>query len=156
MDLSTIATLAQATGCPIGLSDHSMGTTAPVVAVTLGACFIEKHFTLSRADGGVDSHFSLEPAEFEALVRDVRRAEAMIGTPRFGGGTAEEGNIVFRRSLYVVEDVPAGGTLTERNVRSIRPGHGLSPSFLEQVLGRRAPRAIARGTALSWDLLTDG
>jgi len=156
MHLSTIGTLAQVSGCPVGLSDHSMGTTAPVVAVALGACFVEKHFTLSRADGGVDSHFSLEPAEFAALVRDVRRAEAMIGTPRFGGGTAEEGNIVFRRSLYVVEDIPAGGTLTTRNLRSIRPGYGLPPSLLDQMLGRRVRRDVARGTAMSWDLVTDG
>ncbi len=155
MHLATMPLLAQALGCPVGLSDHSLGTVAPVVAVTLGACMIEKHFTLSRADGGVDSHFSLEPEEFRALVRDVRRAEAMLGSPGFGPGLAEEGSIVFRRSLYVVEDVKPGETLTPANVRSIRPGFGLSPRFLPLVLGRRVRHQLSRGTPLSWDLLLD-
>jgi pseudaminic acid synthase len=151
MQLSTIPLLARIAGCPAGLSDHSLGTTAAVVAVTLGACVIEKHFTLSRADGGVDSHFSLEPAEFKQLVEDVRRTEAMIGMPEFGPGTEEEGSKVFRRSLYVVEDVRQGEELTPKNVRSIRPGYGMSPRHLDLVIGKRATRAIARGTPLSWD-----
>lgn len=155
MNLRTIPALARDTDCLIGLSDHSMGTEAPVVAVALGACMIEKHFTLNRADGGVDNHFSLEPAEFRRMVDDVRRAEAMLGRPTFGGGTAEEGSRVFRRSLYVVTDVAAGETLTRDNVRSIRPGYGLAPRFLPEVLGRRAKRDLERGTAVSWDLLSD-
>ena len=156
MDLATLQTLATETGCLVGLSDHSTGTTAPVVAVTLGACFIEKHFTLSRADGGVDSHFSLEPAEFAALVRDVRRAEAMVGKPGFGPGVAEEGSVVFRRSLYVVRDVRRGDVLTAEHVRSIRPGYGLAPRFLDRVIGRRAVRDAQRGSPVTWDLVGEG
>ena len=153
MQLATIPALAQATGCLVGLSDHSLGTVAAVVAVTLGACFVEKHLTLRRSDGGVDSGFSLEPQEFRTLVGDVRRAESMVGTPTFGPGVAEEGNVVFRRSLYVVEEVPEGGVFDERNVRSIRPGYGLSPRYLAQVLGHRAARAVSRGTPMTWDLV---
>lgn len=155
MHLATIPVLAQATGCVVGVSDHSLGTTAPIVAVSLGACFIEKHLTLRRADGGVDSHFSLEPSEFATLIREVRRAEAMIGRPNFGAGVAEEGNIAFRRSLYVVRDVAAGELFTPQNVKSIRPGFGLSPRFLDVIVGRRARRPVEQGTALSWELLLD-
>jgi N-acetylneuraminate synthase len=153
MHLATIPELSRRMQCPVGLSDHSLGTTAPVVAVALGACFVEKHLTLRRADGGVDSHFSLEPAEFADLVRDVRRAEAMLGRPTFGAGAAEEGNIAFRRSLYVVRDVAAGESLTPDNVRSIRPGFGLAPRHRNAVLGSRAVRAAQAGTPVSWDLL---
>jgi N-acetylneuraminate synthase len=156
MNLSTIPVLAATLACPVGLSDHSLGTAAAVVAVSLGACLIEKHFTLSRADGGVDSHFSLEPAEFESLVRDVRRAEAMLGAPTFGAGVAEEGSVVFRRSLYITDDVREGEVLTPRNVRSIRPGFGLSPRYLDVVLGKRVRRAVARGTPVTWDLISHG
>lgn len=153
MHLATIPVLRDSLGCHVGLSDHSLGTVAPVVAVTLGACFIEKHFTLDRGAGGPDSHFSLEIPEFRALVADVRRAEAMRGVPTFGPGTAEEGSVQFRRSLYVVADVRAGEQLTADNVRSIRPGFGLSPQFLDVVLNRRVSRDVPRGTALSWDHL---
>jgi pseudaminic acid synthase len=154
MSLATIPTLAAATECLVGLSDHSLGTVAPVIAVTLGACVVEKHLTLSRSDGGVDSHFSLEPQEFRELVEGVRKGQQMIGTPRFGAGVAEEGMTVFRRSLYVVSDVEAGEPLTRANVRSIRPGQGLSPCYLDLVLGRKATRAIARGTPLDWTHIT--
>ena len=154
MQLATIPALAASTGCMVGLSDHSMGTVAPIVAVTLGACVIEKHFTLSRANGGPDSHFSLEPDEFRQLVHQVRQAERMMGEPGFGPGVAEEGSLVFRRSLYVVADVAAGEALTRANVRSIRPGNGLSPSYFDLVLGRKATRAIARGTPLEWNHIT--
>ena len=140
-------------GCPVGLSDHSLGAVAPIVAVALGAVMIEKHFTLSRADGGVDSHFSLEPEEFATLVRDVRRAEAMTGRPSFGAGAAEEGSVAFRRSLYVTADVAAGEVLTGQNVRSVRPGHGLAPRYASLVYGRRATRAAIMGTALTWELV---
>jgi len=156
MNLRSLPLLSAAVGAPAGLSDHSMGTTASIVAVAFGAVLIEKHVTLSRADGGVDSHFSLEPAEFAALVRDVRRAEAMRGEPILGPGVGEEGSIVFRRSLYVVERIEAGDCFTERNVRSIRPGHGLSPRYREEILGKRATRAIARGTPLTWELVERG
>jgi pseudaminic acid synthase len=153
MNLATIPLLAQVTGCPVGLSDHSRGTVAPVVAVTLGACLVEKHLTLRRADGGVDSGFSLEPGEFRALVCGVRQAEAMMGEARFGPGVAEEGNATLRRSLYVVEDVPEGGLFTEQNIRSIRPGFGLAPRYLDLILGRRALRPIGRGTPMRWEFL---
>lgn len=153
MNLLTIQTLAREFDCLVGLSDHSLGTTAPVVAVSLGASVVEKHFTLSRGDGGVDSRFSLEPAEFRELVRDVRRAEAMVGASRFGPGLEEGGSLAIRRSLYVVEDVRTGETLSHANVRSIRPGLGLSPRHMEAVIGRRAAEDIPRGTPLSWDVL---
>jgi pseudaminic acid synthase len=154
MNLSTIRVLEQAFGCPVGLSDHSTGTVAPVVAVTLGACFIEKHFTLSRADGGVDSHFSLEPAEFREMVDAVRRAEAMVGVPTFRTMSVEEQNLVFRRSLFIVADIAAGEPFTAENVRSIRPGNGLHTRYIGDVLGRIAARDIARGTPLAWELIT--
>jgi pseudaminic acid synthase len=153
MNLMTIPLLASTFGCPVGLSDHSLGTGAAIVAVTLGACLIEKHFTLSRSNGGVDSHFSLEPSEFRLLVQEVRRAEAMMGKASFGPGVAEEENVALRRSLYVVEDVPEGGLFTERNVRSIRPGLGLAPRYLEMIIGRRAVRPIGRGTPMKWEFL---
>lgn len=154
MNLATIPVLAAITGAPVGLSDHSMGTVAPVVAVTLGACFIEKHFTLSRADGGVDSHFSIEPAELRSLVADVRRAEAMVGKPTFGPGEAEGGSLVFRRSLYAVSDIKAGEVLTEAHVRAIRPGYGLSPRYLGLILGKRAVRDLPRGSRIDWDVIS--
>ncbi|MFQ5890818.1 MAG: pseudaminic acid synthase [Gemmatimonadota bacterium] len=153
MHLSTIPFLAEFTGCPVGLSDHTLGSVAPVVAVALGACLIEKHFTLSRDGGGVDSHFSLEPEEFRRMVTEVRRAEAALGRPTFGPGRAEMESIVFRRSLFVVEDVREGEPLTRENVRSIRPGYGLPPRYLDVVLGARARRGIERGTPLTWDLM---
>lgn len=156
MNLRSLPLLAAASGCPVGLSDHSLGTTAPVVAVTLGACLVEKHLTLARADGGVDSHFSLEPAELRALVRDLRRAEAMLGETRFGPGSEEAGNVTFRRSLYAVEDVAAGELFDERNVRSIRPGCGLAPRYYDVVLGKRASCDVPRGTALRWEHLGGG
>lgn len=153
MQLASIGALAAATGCPVGLSDHSLGTTAGVVAVALGACMIEKHMTLSRADGGVDAAFSIEPDEFEHLVTEVRRVEAMVGSGGFGKGSVEEGNAVFRRSLYVVADMEEGEPFTAANLRSIRPGYGLAPQHLRFVLGRRATREIKRGTRLSWDVV---
>jgi pseudaminic acid synthase len=154
MDLATIPALAAATGRPVGLSDHSLGVTAAVVAVTLGACLVEKHFTLDRAGKGVDSHFSLEPHEFRELVRGVRRAELMLGDVRFGPGAAEETNIVFRRSLYIVDDIREGEIFTERNVRSIRPGFGLPPRHLDLILGRRAKCDLKRGTPVRWSHVT--
>lgn len=153
MNLASIPVLKEALNCPVGLSDHSLGWTAPVVAVTLGACMIEKHFTLSRQAGGVDSHFSLEPGELEELVENVRRAEEMMGRAKFGPGKQEMESLRFRRSLYVVQHVDTGEKFTEENVRSIRPGFGLSPRYRDVVLGRRANRSIDRGTPLSWDLV---
>jgi pseudaminic acid synthase len=150
MRLASIPVLESTVRSPVGLSDHSMGATAAIVAVTLGACLIEKHLTLSRADGGVDSHFSAEPREFASMVNEVRRAEAMASESGFGLGVAEEGMVIYRRSLYVVRDVAAGERFTPETVRSIRPGYGLPPRFLDLVLTARARRDIAAGTPLSW------
>ncbi|MGE0552372.1 MAG: pseudaminic acid synthase [Gemmatimonadales bacterium] len=153
MALRAMRRLAALGGGPIGLSDHSEGIVAPIAAVALGAAMIEKHFTLARNEGGVDAHFSLEPAEFRALAKAVRRAELMLRNEVVGPGLAESGSVVFRRSLFVVEDLAEGDLITERHIRSIRPGHGLAPRHLDQLIGRRAARAAARGTPTSWDLI---
>lgn len=152
-NVRTIPHLRQLFGCEVGLSDHTMGVGAAVAAVALGASVIEKHFTLCRADGGVDSAFSLEPEEMQSLVVETERAWQALGGVSYGAGKAEQKSLAFRRSLYVVEDVPAGGTLTAQNVRAIRPGFGLPPKYLEMVLGKTAKRALKRGTPVSWDLL---
>jgi N-acetylneuraminate synthase len=153
MNLRTIPHLAEAFGVPAGLSDHTLGIAVPVAAVALGACVIEKHLTLSRATPGPDSAFSLEPHEFKAMVDAVRAAEQALGRVSYGVGPEEAKSRVFRRSLYVTADVKAGEIFTEANVRSIRPGHGLPPKFLPEVLGRRAERGLAAGTPLGWDAL---
>jgi pseudaminic acid synthase len=154
MNLRTIPHLAQAFGVPVGLSDHTMGTAVPVAAVALGARIIEKHFTLSRSDSGPDSAFSLEPHEFKAMVDAVRTAEKALGEVSYGVSADEQKSRVFRRSLFVVKDVRAGEALTADNVRSIRPGHGLPPKSLPEVLGRSVARDVERGTPLSWDLIS--
>ena len=153
MNLRTIPHLAEAFGVPVGLSDHTLGIAVPVAAVALGACIIEKHFTLSRAEPGPDSAFSLEPAEFRAMVDAVRVAEKALGSVHYGLCREDFSSLAFRRSLFVVQDVKAGEMLTADNVRSIRPGHGLAPKFFHAVMGRRASGDIARGTPLRWDLL---
>ncbi|MFN3648004.1 MAG: pseudaminic acid synthase [Armatimonadota bacterium] len=154
MNLRTIPHLAKAFGVPVGLSDHTLDLAVPVAAVTLGACILEKHFTLSRADGGPDSAFSLEPDEFRATVAAIRAAEKALGQVQYGVAEREARNRVFRRSLFVVQDVAQGEELTAENVRSIRPGYGLHTRYLEHVLGRRASQDIPRGTPLSWDLVS--
>lgn len=153
MNLSAIPHLAATFGLPVGLSDHTLGIAVPVVAVALGAAAIEKHYTLRRADGGPDAAFSLEPEELRAMIEQVRVAERAIGSVKYGAGDAERGNVMFRRSLFVVEGVKAGEEFTHENVRSIRPGNGLPPKHLPEVLGRRAARDIERGTPLSWHLV---
>jgi N-acetylneuraminate synthase len=150
-NLRVLPVMAEVFGTAVGFSDHTNGTAAAVAAVALGACIIEKHLTLSRADGGPDAAFSLEPDEFKTMVADCRLAHAARGHGRLERATAEDGLMVFRRSLYAVEDIAAGEEFTERNVRSIRPSYGLPPKFLPEVLGRPARRALARGTPLSWD-----
>jgi pseudaminic acid synthase len=155
MNLRTIPEMARRFGVPVGLSDHTMGIAAPVAAVALGACIIEKHLTLSRAIPGPDSAFSLEPHEFKAMVEAVRTAEEALGEAHFGASKKEEASKVFRRSLFVVENVKQGAVFTEANVRSIRPGHGLHTRHLGEVLGKRAMRDIERGTPLSWDLVVN-
>jgi pseudaminic acid synthase len=154
MHLANMAALAQAFSCTSGLSDHSLDGTAVVAATALGASVIEKHLCLARAAGGPDAGFSLEPAEMAAQIAAMRAAGAAIaGGVRFGPGQADSGNVIFRKSLIVVRDVPAGAVLTAADVRSLRPGHGLPPVFLPQVLGRTARQAIARGTPLTWEVL---
>ncbi len=153
--LATMARLRELTGCPVGLSDHTLGTAVAVAAVALGAVVIEKHVTLARADGGPDAAFSLEPEEFARLCRDCRDAFLAIGEIKRGLSPSEEASRVFRRSLYAVADIAAGEELSEANVRSIRPGHGLPPRHLPELLGRRARVDIARGTPLSWELIAD-
>src|SRR5216684_4180706 len=153
MNLRTIPEMARQFGVPVGLSDHTMGIAAPVAAVALGACIIEKHLTLSRSTPGPDSTFSLEPQEFKAMVEAVRTAEKALGAVHYGLSSKEEASRVFRRSLFVVQDVKRGETFTAENVRSIRPGYGLHTRHLGEVLGKRALRDIERGTPLSWDLV---
>ncbi len=153
MNLQTIPHLAQAFQTPVGLSDHTLGTTVPVAAVALGACVIEKHFTTSRAIPSADAAFSLEPPEFRAMVDAVRMTEQALGVVHYGIEPAEEKSRVFRRSLFVVQDVQAGELFTSANVRSIRPGHGLHTRYLDTFIGRRARQAIERGTPLDWSHL---
>ena len=140
-------------GCEIGLSDHTMGVGVSVAAVAHGATVIEKHFTLARADGGVDSAFSLEPAELASLVAETERAWLSLGDVRYGPTEAEKKSLIYRRSLYVAEDVPAGATFTPQNLRIVRPGGGLAPRFFDVVIGRRASRDIRKGEAMAWDML---
>jgi pseudaminic acid synthase len=152
-NLRTIPHLRALFACEAGLSDHTMGVGASVAAVALGATVIEKHFTLNRGDGGVDSTFSMEPAEMSELVVETLRAWQALGEVHYGCIDAEKRSIQFRRSLYVVRDLKAGDALTADNVRAIRPGHGLPPKYLDRVVGMRVSRDVARGTALAWDLL---
>lgn len=154
MDLRTIPDLAARFGVPVGVSDHTLEVTVPVIAVALGATVIEKHLTSSRQVPGPDSAFSLEPHEFADMVSAVRTAEAALGTVNYSVSPREQASRVFRRSLFVVEDIPAGGTLTSTNVRVIRPAAGLHPRHLDEVMGRTAARDIPRGTPLAWDQLT--
>jgi N-acetylneuraminate synthase len=154
-NLRALPRLAAEFGCPVGLSDHSLGTAVAVAAVALGAVLIEKHFILDRAEGGPDSAFSLEPGEFRALVRDCRDAFDAQGEASLARSSTEAVNRQFRRSLYVVEDVAPGEILTARNVRSIRPGFGLAPKHLPDVLGRPAARALVRGEPLAFDMVAE-
>ena len=152
-NLRGLPLLAGLTGTLVGLSDHTPGLGAPVAAVALGAVAIEKHVTLARSDGGVDSEFSLEPTELAALVTETHRAWEALGEPVLGPRESEKEGLRLRRSLYVVEDVRAGDPVTERNVRSIRPAGGLAPAEIANVLGRTFRVDAAKGTALSWDLI---
>jgi len=152
-NLARIPALAARYDCPIGLSDHTLGTEVAIAAVALGATIVEKHLTLARADGGPDAAFSFEPSEFQTLAKSTRAAHAAIGRADAERVESEKPNMLFRRSLYAVKDVAAGETLTADNVRSIRPGYGLAPKHLPEILGRRARREIKRGTPISIDLV---
>ena len=152
-NIRTIPALREAFGCEVGLSDHTLGLGVAVASVALGATVIERHFTLSRADGGVDSAFSLEPTEMRALVEETHRAWQGLGTVGFGAGEAEAGSRVFRRSLYFVRDLPAGATIGPADIRAIRPGNGLAPSMADLVVGRNLRQTVTRGTPVCWTLL---
>ncbi|MEK9753124.1 MAG: pseudaminic acid synthase [Rhodospirillaceae bacterium] len=155
-NIVTLQDLAREFDIVPGLSDHTHGTAVSVAAVALGACFIEKHFTLRRADGGPDASFSLEPDELKELVRGCRTAWEALGRVNYDTKGSEADNAMFRRSLYVVADVAAGAELTPANVRSIRPGLGMAPKRLPDVLGRRAARALKRGEPLQWNMIEGG
>jgi pseudaminic acid synthase len=153
-NIRTIPNMREAfPGCEIGLSDHTMGCGVAIAAIALGASVIEKHFTLRRSDGGVDSAFSMEPAEFAQLRVDVDRAWLGLGAVVYGGTKAEEGSRAFRRSIYVSADVKAREPLTTQNIRIVRPGFGLAPKYFDTILGMHVNRDVSRGTPLSWDLL---
>jgi pseudaminic acid synthase len=152
-NLKTIPHLAEMFDAVVGLSDHTMGTAVPVAAVALGACVIEKHVTLSRADGGVDSAFSLEPDELTRLVADCKMGWEALGRVQYGIAQSEAGVRPLRRSLYVVQDLASGEVITEHHVRSIRPGLGLAPKHYQNVLGRKAAYALKRGMPLDWTMI---
>lgn len=152
-NLRTIAHMRELFGCEVGLSDHTMGCGVAVAAVAFGATVIEKHFTLRRADGGIDSAFSLEPEEFALLRIETERAWQGLGQVRYGATADEEESKAFRRSLYIARDVKAGDLLSSENIRAVRPGFGLPPKHLEQVLGRRVNRDVEAGTPVAWELL---
>jgi len=154
-NLRTIPHLRELFGCEVGLSDHTMGLGVSVASVALGATVIEKHFTLARADGGVDSTFSMEPDELKALVVETRRAWEGLGGIAYGPMPAEQKSLKFRRSLYVTEDLQPGDVLTPANLRAIRPGGGLPPKFIDELLGSRVRCAVRRGTPASWALIRE-
>ena len=152
-NLATMMDLARRFDVPVGLSDHTLDNTTATASAALGASVIEKHFTLDRNGGGADDSFSLEPSEFSALCRDARTAWEAVGTVDYGLKSSERANTVFRRSLYAVQNIPAGTVITNRHVRSIRPGYGLAPKHLDAVLGSMARQDIARGQAMQWDFI---
>lgn len=153
-NISTIPHMKQLFQCQIGLSDHTMGVGTSVASVALGATVIEKHFTLNRADGGVDSTFSLEPHEMQSLVVETERAWQSLGQISYGPTEKEKASLQFRRSLYIAEDMAAGDVFTEHNLRAIRPGFGLPPKYLDHLLGTSLKKAAAKGTPVTWELLT--
>lgn len=152
-NILTIPHMRELFGCEVGLSDHTMGIGVSVASVALGATVIEKHFTLNRAEGGVDSSFSMEPEEMAQLVRETERAWQALGQVSYGPTAAEQKSLQFRRSLYIVRDLKAGDMLTRENVRAIRPGLGLPTKYLEHLLGKSVKHAVKMGTALGWELI---
>jgi N-acetylneuraminate synthase len=152
-NILTVPHMMKLFDCQVGLSDHTLGIGVAIGAVTLGATVVEKHFTLRRADGGVDSAFSLEPEEMALLVSETMSAWKSLGEVRYGTTEKEKSSMVFRRSIYVSEDLREGELLTKENLRLIRPGYGLSPEYFDVVLGKRVSREVRKGTPLSWDLI---
>lgn len=155
MDLKTIPDMMERFEIPVGLSDHTLGLSAPIASVCLGGCIIEKHLCLSRNEPGPDSEFSLEPTEMRELVKNVRETEKGLGRVRYGPSPREEGSLKHRRSIYVVDEIPKGEIVTESNVRSIRPGFGLKPKYLDKVIGKRTSKLLLKGHPLSWEDLVD-
>jgi pseudaminic acid synthase len=153
MNLKTIAHLAKTYGVPVGLSDHTLGSAVAVASVALGGCIIEKHLTLTRKDPGPDSAFSTEPAEFKAMVDDIRTVEKALGKITYEITEKQKENSVFRRSLFVAKDIRKGECFSNENIRSIRPGHGIHTRHLDQILGKKAVKDIKKGTPLSGDLV---
>lgn len=153
INLRTIPNMAEAFDVVTGLSDHTMGHDVAVASIALGAKVIEKHLTLARADGGADAKFSMEPQEFKEMVDGIRNVEKALGRVTYDLTAKGRKNREFSRSLFVVEDIPAGGTITEKNVRSIRPGFGMHPMYLGDVMGRTVPNGAVKGTPLSWEIL---
>ena len=153
MNLRTISHLSDTFAVPVGLSDHTLGIEVPITAVALGACIIEKHLVLSRDEPGPDAAFSLEPDEFKCMVKAIRTAEAALGEPCYEVGEKERASRLFRRSLFITKDIEKGEILTELHVRAIRPGHGLPPKHLEQIIGRRVVKDLRRGTPVTWEIV---
>ena len=153
-NLASIPHLRKLFNCEVGLSDHTLGIGAAVASVALGATVIEKHVTLNRAEGGVDAAFSLEPAELKQLVNETHAAWQALGSAQIGPTEEEFSSQVFRRSLYICEDINAGDILTTQNLRAIRPGHGLPPKYITQLLGKKVSQTIKRGTPISWELIS--
>ena len=149
----TIPHMRELFGCEIGLSDHTMGVGVSVAAVAHGATVVEKHFTLRRADGGVDSTFSLEPEEMKSLVVETERAWQSLGKVSYGPTEAEQKSLAFRRSIYVSKDIAKGEILTADNIRIVRPGYGLAPKYYDTIIGHRANQDMAAGTPVSWNLV---
>lgn len=152
-NIATIPHMRELFDVEVGLSDHTMGVGVSVGAVTLGATVIEKHFTTSRAEGGVDAAFSMEPAELKMLVEETERAWQSIGEVKYGPTAAECSSLEHRRSLYIKQDIQAGERLTEEHIQSIRPGHGLPPKYFDTLIGREVKQDVTKGTALTWELL---
>jgi len=153
-NILTIPDMKQQFNCEIGLSDHTLGIGASIAAVAHGAVVIEKHFTLDRSEGGIDSTFSMEPEEMRLLVENSLIAWKSLGSVSYGPSKNEKASILNRRSLYIVENMEAGDTLTEQNMRAIRPGHGLPPKYYQELLNRKVNRKVKRGTPVSWDLVS--
>ncbi len=152
-NILTLPHMEQLFGCPVGMSDHTMGVGVSVASIALGATVIEKHFTLRRADGGVDSAFSMEPEEMKSLVVETERAWQALGQVRYGATEREQASLKHRRSLYISQDLKAGDILTRDNVKAIRPGLGLPTKYLDQLLGRTVTNDIAKGTPLTWEVI---
>jgi N-acetylneuraminate synthase len=152
-NLVTIPHMRELFGCQIGLSDHTPGIGVAIAAVTLGATAIEKHFTLQRSDGGVDSAFSLEPKEMKNLITETERAWQGLGKIKYGPTKSEEGSLFFRRSLFIVQDIESGGILSEENLKAIRPGFGLPPKYYHELIGKHTNRKLAKGTPMKWDYI---